>query len=312
MPTASNAEVQAALDAVLPLHGLATLPLVPISGQPAPAFCAVPKDIRLENLKPLLDAWRPFPERKAGTASVMDLESLIALTARHQDAHSVVFARLSERDPLFQTVIDYHPISITPPADSPHAPARHLQHRIAYKPIISEPWAYWANRDTKPLTQAELAAVIEDRILDIAPLPTEDDTAANALVSVLGGRTGSQQDLLAASRGLRLREQAEVTNAQTLDTGEVEVVYRTTISDATGTPLRVPTCFSIQAPVFEGGPLYRLWMRLRFRRNEGAIVWTFARYRPDLILRDALNEMSARITAETGLPVFNGTPESAA
>jgi hypothetical protein len=63
------------------------------------------------------------------------------------------------------------------------------------------------------------------------------------------------------------------------------------------------------APVFEGGPAYRLWLRIRIRRAEHKVLWTVQRWRPDLILRHAIDEMVAKVASDTTCPVLLGQPE---
>ena len=108
---------------------------------------------------------------------------------------------------------------------------------------------------------------------------------------------------------LPLSETSEVANAQNLATGEVELVFRTTHTGANGQPLKVPNLFVVGMPVFDGDAAYRLPIKLQYRRNEGKIVWTIKRYRPDLVFFDAFDRATAKVAEETKLPVFIGTPE---
>jgi uncharacterized protein YfdQ (DUF2303 family) len=296
----NTSNVGAALEVAMKLHGAQTAPIGPSE------IAYLPEGIRAESLRNLYLEWLPFPERRSGTAGLAELDSFIAHTNRFKDEDTVVFAQRSETEPSFQSVLDYHRAG--PPAVE--QAARWGKHRGIHKPQVSEVWKAWRTVEGKPMSQGEFAALLEDRILDIAPPPTSEDAGGNALIAALGGRVGTQAELLAASRSLRVKENAEVTNAQILETGEVEVVYRTELREAaTNQPLRLPTCFSVMGPVFEGGPAYRLWIRLRFRRVEGAIIWTLQRWRPDLIVRHAMDEMIEKVRAETGLPVLIGSPE---
>jgi uncharacterized protein YfdQ (DUF2303 family) len=296
----AQGDVQAALATILPLHGAERLPVQ------SHTFAVMPEGLKPVSLRALWQEWQPFPERRVGVAHHDTVDSLIAHANRFKDADTAVFAKLSETDPSFQVVYDYH--RQRPPEQE--EAARNLKHRAAHKPVISEPWKAWKAIDGKPLGQAEFGAFLEDRILDIAPPLAEEEAANNPLVKALGGRIGTQQDLLTASRGMRIKENAEVTSVHMLDTGEVEVAYKTELRTADNQPLRMPTCFAVQTPVYEGGPLYLLWMRLRFRRQEGEIIWTLVRWRPDMIVRHALTEIAEKIGADTSLPVFIGSPEA--
>jgi uncharacterized protein YfdQ (DUF2303 family) len=298
VPDMQGSDVEAALRAVLRLHGSAFI-------GPEPGHVAVlPVGMRMESVKALLDEYRTQPERRTGTAHLYDLASFIAHVNRHKDEHSVVFVRPHETEPGFTAVLDYNRAG--PP--TPDAP-RFGTHRSAYKPIIHEVWRAWNNIDGKVLSQAELAAFLERRILDVVTPPVEATSAQNALILALGGRAGDGATMLQTARGLRVRESSEVVNAQNLDTGEVELVFRTALSGVDGQPLRVPTCFCLHAPVFEGGQAYALWIRIAFRKEEGRLLWTLSRYRPDLIVRDALDGMIKDVAEQTGLLVLMGAPE---
>lgn len=296
-------DVAAALETALALHGASMVTL------PRQQAMLVPDGMTLQSIKSLHDEWLPFPERRKGTAAFAELASFIEHTNRFKDGHSAIFVKRDEKEPRFLTVLDYHPGTDSVVSDEA-PPARWCLHRSAHQPKISEVWGAWQAVDGKTMAQAVFAAFLEDRILDIAPPPPAGDTGHNALVAALGGRIGNQAELLSVSRGLRVRETAEVTNAQVLETGEIEAVYKTALSDqSTGQPLRIPTCFCVQAPVFEGGAPYLLWMRVAIRREEGRLLWTMKRWRPDLIVQHALQEMIDKVKAETGLPVLIGSPE---
>lgn len=150
--------------------------------------------------------------------------------------------------------------------------------------------------------------------MDVLPPPTDGRAEAGALaldlVGTLGGRIAGPTELLEVSRGLRLTETAQVTNAVTLATGEVEVTYRTEHATQSGQPARVPTLFLVGMPVFDGDAAYKMPVRLQYRRKDGQIIWTLRRYRPELVFFHAFDAALARVRSETALPVFLGSPES--
>lgn len=271
------------------------------------AVLLVPNGQRVQSLKPLLDEYRTAPERRIGRAVLGDLPSFIAHAKRFASPHSAVFARREEKAPALTAVYDYHP------AGPDHTVAAYLGHQAAYAFPLSEPWRAWAAVDGKQMTQRDFAAFIEDRIMDILPPPADGRAEAGALtldlLGMLGGEVAGPSRLLEVSRGLRMTETAEVANAQNLASGEVEVVFRTQHTNAAGQPLRVPNLFVVGMPVFDGDAAYRLPVKLQYRREEGRIVWTLRRYRPDLVFFDAFDRAAKRVAEETGLPVFVGAPE---
>lgn len=294
-------DVEAALNFLAPLYGSHTL--VPQRG----AAMVLPRDMRMESIKALHDEWLPYPERRKGTATLDQVDSFIEHVNRFKDADSVIFVKQSETDPRFTAVLDYHRQG----QPNVEQAARHGQHRSVYAPKVSETWTAWKEITSKPKSQPGLAAMLEERILDIAPAPTAEDAGTTALLAALGGRYGDQATLLSVARRMQIKKNVEVTNAQILDTGEVELVYKTEITDSTNQPLRVPNCTSVVAPVFEGDDPYRLWIRLTFRHEDGAVIWTLQRWRPDLIIKSAMDGLIAKVREQTGLPLLFGSPESA-
>ncbi|KAA2211673.1 DUF2303 family protein, partial [Teichococcus oryzae] len=172
----------------------------------------------------------------------------------------------------------------------------------------------WRKVDGSALSQATFAAFIEERIMDIVPPPEDGRTEAGALtldlLQILKGEIAGPSRLLEIARSLKMTESAEVTNAQNLASGEVEVVYRTEHRDSTGQPLKVPNLFIIGIPVFDGDSAYKMPVRLQYRRSEGRIFWIMKRYRPDVVFFDAFDRALKAVREGTDLPVFIGTPEA--
>jgi len=119
----------------------------------------------------------------------------------------------------------------------------------------------------------------------------------------------SPSDMVSLSRSLQVNVETTVKNAQTLNSGEVSVIYDEIHKDGAGQPLRVPTLFQICIPVFYSGDLYRIPARLRYRLNSGKITWSYQLVRPDLVFDDAFDGIVAKVRGESQLPVFLGSPE---
>ena len=279
----------------------------------------VPQGMQVADIKPLMDQYRDRPERRTGTAVFRHLQSFIEWTQRNSSDHSVIFANPSEDAPSLLAVIDYHDKGAPrPPRVDPgthdNGDANWCQHRGAYPMKLSKAWRLWAGLDDKPIKQGDLAALLEDRITDILMPPAE--TSANEadiklldLVRQLGGTLAGPSRMLELSRGLSVYEQSKVTNVANLTTGEKQIVYETSLQGSDGEPIRVPSMFLIGIPVFELGPLYRIPVRLRFRKNSGEITWTLLRHRPEIFFEDAFNDSVAQARECCKLPVFVGEPE---
>jgi hypothetical protein len=271
------------------------------------AVLAVPKGVEIKSLKPFLDEYRQKPERRVGVARLGDLASFIAHANRFKAENSAVFAQREEDNPALTSVFDYHP------AGPDNADACFGNHRGVYTFPLSEAWTAWADKDGEGMNQRDFAAFIEDRIMDVLPPPKDGRAEAGALtldlLDMLGGEVAGPTRLLEVARGMRMTEAAEVANAINLASGEVEVVYRTTHQNAQGQPLKVPNLFVVGMPVFDGDAAYRLPVKLQYRRIEGKIIWSFRRYRPDLVFFDAFDRATKKVGDETGLPIFVGQPE---
>lgn len=306
MPIETPSGAQAIIDTVKDLHQPR---MITIGDEKSPSglqdILAVPEGMTLHSVKPYLAEYAVKPERRAGTASLADLGSFILHTNRHKDAESVVFAQRSEEKPQLLAVLDYNP------AGPDNTAARFGKHRGVYQFPTSEAWRAWRDIDGKALSQADFAAFLEARIMDVMPVaePDQQSTLTRELLARLGGEIAGPDTLLTTARGLRLHETAEVANAQNLGSGEVEVVYRTSHQDEKGQPLRVPSLFVVGMPVFDGDAAYQMPIRLRYRSSGGRITWTVLRYRPDLVFRSAFDHALEEVRKQTELPVMIGSPE---
>ncbi|BBK30273.1 uncharacterized protein YfdQ (DUF2303 family) [Stella humosa] len=270
----------------------------------------VPRGLELKSTKPFVDEWRGAPERRAGQATLQDLDSFIALTLRFRDDGSALFADTTPEAPGLTAVFDYHQAG-------PEGAARFGRHGAVYPFPLSDEWKAWAEKDEEKMNQAEFAEFLEDRIGDVPPPPVFTDESADAdrvtqLGRLLGGTFASAQRLLELSRGLKVVENARVKSAVNLSTGEAQIAYESDHRDDAGAPLKVPNLFLIGVPVFRGGALYRVGVRLRYRVVGGSISWLYQLYRADVVLADAVTEACGRAQSQTGLPLYKGLPEKAA
>lgn len=300
-------DMPAVIDTV---RGLDTPQILSISrgGADSTTVMIVPKGKEVVGLKPFLDAYLQAPERRTGTARLTDLTSFIAHANRFRDEHSAVFANRDEDKPSLTAVLDYHEQTA---AGRP----RFGKHRGLYEFPVSEQWDAWAMVDGDAMSQGDFAAFLEERIMDVLQPPADPAELgglAQALLQLIGDTTqiAGPTKLLEISRGLRVKENNHTVNAQTLGTGEIEVLFRVEHQTEGGQPLRVPSLFLIGIPVFEGGAVYRLPIRLAYRVGGGRITWILKRYRPELVLFHAFDEAVAEVKEKTTLPVLMGAPEA--
>lgn len=92
-------------------------------------------------------------------------------------------------------------------------------------------------------------------------------------------------------------------------TGEARIHFEETHAGEDGGELRVPGGFALGIPVFRGGDLYQVPVRLRYRVSKGAILWSIALHRTDRVFDHAFEQACRLVEEATGLPIYQGRPE---
>lgn len=257
----------------------------------------------------LIEQRQTGPRRKRGTATLYDLDSFIGHVRRFADEHSVLFGNRVPTNPELVCVIDYHEGGAADGRWEGKSP-RWCQHRASYTFPLSQQWKTWKAATQKPMTQADLAELLEANIQDLIE-PSAAGDVTRAELQRLQVEPASPAAVLTVSRGLAVRQASEIKNAQVLATGETQLVYSTTHTDERGQPLSVPSAFLLAIPVFEGGAAFVLPVRLRYRLVEGRISWSLKITRADATLDTAVREACESARDKTGLPLFYGSPEQA-
>ena len=299
--------VRAFADIVAAGHGFATvevkLPEGAPVGLPGAIVVGFGPDGEAVDLRPLFEAWRDEPERKTGVAKAQTLDAFVALTRRHATAATAIFADTSWKAPSFTAIIDYH-------AETSGGAAGHCRHRVHYPFPLSEEWKAWIAQDAKPMSQADFASFIEDRIADLSSPTEAEKTALERDFSML---VATPADVIQLSRGLALQVDSKVKSAITLQTGELQVQFEEThVGPGGGAPLKVPGLFLLSIAPFFGGERIRVPIRLRYRPVEGRIVWRFHMHRPDFYVAERIRDDLDTAREALSLPCFEATPEVSA
>jgi uncharacterized protein YfdQ (DUF2303 family) len=282
---------------------LAGFEMINTGGVSRAMLAVVPEGKKVQDLTTILDQYLPKPLRRRGTATLTDAASFIEHVKRFASGQSAVFANPERQKPALTVVFDYHP------EGEDATQADNLTHRGVYAPALSDEWKAWTGNHGKPMSQADFAAFIEDRITDVI-VPNLDDPNIKTFAELVQGRFAEPSDLLALSRGLAINVETSVKNALSLTTGEISVVYDEQHRDGAGAPINIANLFQICIPVFYAGSAYRMAVRLRYRLSGGKIAWSFLLVRPDLVFDDAFRGIVSTVTKETGVPVFLGSPEA--
>lgn len=270
----------------------------------------LPVGIEPYSIKELADEYRDAPERRQGTATLQELDSFIGHVMRFKDADSAIFADPNPSRPTLTAVLDYHRIGA-------EGPPRFMRHRSVYAFPLDKAWLTWTAISGKEIGQATFAEFLERNILDVIdPRATREDggtilgESVTRFLHSINARPAAGPELMELSRGLTVRVGSHCRNAVNLATGEVQLQYDTEHTDERGAPLNVPRAFVLGIPVFRGGELYQVPVRLRYRHKEGALTWILDPLRMDLVFDDAIKGAVDKTRESTGLPVFIGSPEA--
>jgi hypothetical protein len=251
------------------------------------------KGQQLVDLLPFIDARASAPRRLKGKSTHTTLDSFIAHTNRFKDDGSAVFASTQS----VTTVFDYHRAG--------EQGQRFSEHRSVYNFPYSEEWKAWQSAFGRSLAQADFATLIEDRIADVSE-PSSLGEKMSAIVARLGFVGAGASALLTLSRNAQVSASTRVKNVVNLSTGEAQVCFEESHEGA----VKIPGGFVITVPVFTGGQPYQLPVRIRYRLQNGAIAWSLVPFLMNAVLQDAFDGVCAQVRDETGLPVFQGQPES--
>lgn len=285
----------------------------------------LPNHRKVENLTDVQRKAAEFlkPARRAGTARLSDLQSIIAWTNRFKGDTSALFANPDMSAPTLTSIVDYHaagPVDVTTVTGD--ASARHCHHRAVYGFPLSDEWKAWTDISGKAQDKDEMGEFIEAQAKDIMdPSPAilkgsasdKNQNWENGLIETaqkIEGRFGQLAQLLAMSRQFQVFETSDLKVATNRDTGEAEIQFLNEHKDATGQKLNIPNLIIIAIPVFVGGDPYRMAVRFRYRKSGAKVQFILSIYNPEKVFEAAFKEAVDQATKETGLPTFMGTPET--
>lgn len=278
-----------------------------VTDAPAVPYLVVPSGRRIESLKPIIDQFKPKPDRRTGTAVLSSSQSFIDHVVRFKSESTVIFAERDITKPSLLAVYDYHP------KGGDVTLAAFGGHRAKYSFPVSPEWKAWNDNEEKELDATAFGRFLEDRIQDVVAIDTENTgEALRELIALIGGGTfASPSQLLDLSRSLTINAAVSVKQAQTLSSGEIAVSYTEVHNDGEGRPIKVPNLFAIGIPIFRDGHKYRIVCRLRYKLQDRQWVkWWYSLVNPDLYFDDAFKEVCDEVASTTELPVLFGAPES--
>lgn len=262
-----------------------------------------------------LEEYTDQPMFRRGTATMTSLDSFIAHLNRFGDGDSAVFANDDHASPSLLAVLDYNRKDTLPGEDggeNVHGDYRHGKHRTRFAFPVSDQWKAWHAMNGNKMGMADFAAFLEDNVLDVADVETTPESAKR-FVEMNGGvnRIADWSVLNTLAKTLTIYESAVVSEAVNLSSGEGQLTLKADHdTEVAGVKATIPTMFFVAIPIFREGVIYRLPVRLRYRKTGAGVVFWYELWRADRAFDDAFREAVAKVDAETEAQVFFGSPEA--
>lgn len=223
----------------------------------------VPDGFQLHDFESVM----PSPRRLKGKRDLRDVKSFVALYNEFKTGSSKLYGTVTP--PKFVGILN----------DASAGNPGWADHRVEYSCPLSPEWVTWTTKNKTPMVQADFAQFIEDNLPDL-----------------LDGAT-----MLEVSRTLEAKKKVNFASGIRLHDGQNQFTYEEQIEGTAGKgQFKVPEVFELGIPVFEGGPLYKVTARLRYRINDGGKLglW-YDLERPHKIIEDAVKAVWEAIAAGT-------------
>lgn len=227
-----------------------------------------------------LERFLPAPRRARGNDRPATVDALTQHVQRHWDPEvSTIWVHPTSG--LITAVLNDHGIS-DQIGWRDHRSTLNLQH--------TPEWLFWKAKDGSLLNQVQFAEHIEEGLDEI--------------------RKPAAAEMLELAQTFHATRSGSFSSANRLHSGEVKVHYDETLEAKAGASqdISVPTEFTLGISPFIGEDAYEVTARLRWRLDrEGKLQLGYKLDRPDAIIRDALENVRARL-AETFEHVLVGEP----
>lgn len=256
----------------------------------------VPDENRHFNIMKEMERAAGRPDRITGTSQHSNLASLAAHATRFRDQDSGAFI---DQDLGKITVIynyDEPPVS----ARDIDAAPRWRDHRAEWALSSHEAWTRWTGLAGEWLDAKDFAEHLEASALDLIPKPDLEDASTPADLVMLAKRLrvnyGDPDEILNVAKSFKVNASVEIEQAQTLQSGEMQVSFKESHTPPGGGKVTVPGLFLIALHRFEGDPnLYRIPVKLRYATRGGGVKWRYELHQQRAIDRAAWMSLGASL-----------------
>lgn len=257
--------------------------LTPQASEAGTPYVLLPEGSNVHSLEDLL----PIPARKRGTTVVSRPESFVAYLDRHaEDPGSMIYADVDSEKSHLELVCIINDHGLIDPG--------WRDHRCHLSPALSVEWKRWLGKDRKQMKQAEFASWIEDNRGDVA--------------SVEGMPTGAQ--MLEMALNFEAAADKRFKSRVGLRSGSQTFEFVDREDDQTHTRMEVFDKFMLGLPVFYGAATgWPIVARLRYRAENGALVFWYELVRTDRVFQQAADEIIGTIAEKSRIVVIYGSPE---
>lgn len=198
--------------------------------------------------------------------------------------------------------------------------ARHGDHRGVYAFPVSEAWQRWNAAAGSKMSVADFGAFIEDNARDLldpteylatgktAGDPANWEVRAAEIARRLKGEFAAVDRMIDLSRNFTVSVDMKTSVRVDRQSMRANMILTEEHGDGDGKPLSLPRLFLIAIPVFELGDKFPLVCTFGYDARGPKLH--FDLYDAAAAFEDAVTEAADKAAAETGLPLFHGTPEA--
>jgi len=227
-----------------------------------------------------LEGYLPHPHRSTGTAKFTQAESFEFYYGRHGGHDTYLWA--SQNDQTVTAVFD----------DDTETEAGWRQHRAVLVLEKTPEWVFWTGQDKQSMEQERFAEHIQDGLPQIT-----EPAAASVLELVSDLRVtikstfDSSTNLKSGARTLKLTEEHNTGGGKTKT-------------------VDVPDLVTLAVAPWVGAAAFEIKARLRYRVQQGQLLWRYELVEPHVQLREAFRQVCDGIAAATEATVLHGVAPS--